>query len=443
MCCSLVLCCVLSCLYIVQSHSGSTAQPTCVLQSTCKMAQFTDDQSQLLAGILGAAGFTPETNDPEAIQDCMMVYLRSVGKIEEKGLKQEPGAGVKVKAQVKDGKEDKAGKAVYQPPPRLSTFSGDPTAKADAAFDLWKYEVECLLLEGVHSEETVKQAIRKSLRGNAARVVMREGTDASCQQIIGSLEAIYGLVETGDHLMAEFFSVTQDKDEDVSSWSIRLSGLLETASEQGPFIEPDKRANMLRDRFWSGLKQHLKDGSRHKHDAGVPLRELRDVVRRLEREYELRDSHDRKTTGKAQAKMAVKGDVGQTSQGADEIGELRGMMNRLCNQVGELQKQLNASTSGASGKSNSDKQGFQKKQGSHAGAGKKGQTTDGEGASGTSKNKEWNCYRCGGRGHVQRECPTAKRNPVCWDCGVEGHTKWNCPQSLNEEKPLSTGGQQV
>ena len=437
MCCLLVLFYVLFGLGLVQSYSGSAAQSTdtCVLQPTFKMAKFSGDQATKLAESFGAVGLTPAMKTPEQIQTWMMGYLESVGKLPvQEEHQHQPDPVVK--------KEETTGKGVYQPPPRLSTFSGDPTAKGDAQFDLWKYEVDCLLREAVHSEETVKQAMRKALKGNAARIVMRKGTDATCQQILSSLETVYGLVETGENLLAEFYAARQDKTEDVASWSCKIEDLLERATERGHVAERDK-ADMLKTKFWTGLRQNLKDGSRHKYDTDLSFDELRVVVRRLEREYDSRDSQDRdgKTAGKAQAKMAVTSDESQQG-GADAFTELKGMVHKLSNQVSAMQKQMNASKPGASGKSAS---GFQKKGGNYteADSDKTGQAAKTQGTSGSSakKRQDIKCYRCEGMGHIQRDCPT-KRTPVCWDCGEEGHTKWNCPaKSLNEETPLSKGGQ--
>lgn len=433
------------CFVFVRSYDGSTAPCVC-LQSTLTMAQFTGDQAKQLADTLGAAGLTPEMATPEGIEAWMLTYLESQGKLGVKQVKEEPKVNVtKGQPGAKDDKEGSTVKAVYQPPPRLSTFSGDPTAKGDAQFDLWMYEVECLLREGVHSQETVKQAMRKALKGNAARIVMRKGTDATCQEILSCLETVYGLVETGENLLAEFYAARQTKDEDAASWSCRLEDLLERATEKGHIPEKDK-AGMLKTKFWTGLQQNLKDGSRHKYDTDISFDELRVVVRRLEREYDIRGTQDRdgKTSGKAQAKMAVSGNVDPHSQEGDGLGELKAMVNKLSNQMAAMQKQLNA-TKPSSGKSNLDKSGFQKG-GNNASAGsqKKGQTASGQEATGTStkRSQDWKCYRCEGRGHIARDCPS-KRVPVCWDCGVEGHTKWNCPQSLNADKPLSKGGQQV
>ena len=56
--------------------------------------------------------------------------------------------------------------------PRISVFTGENT-KGELSFDLWKYEVKCLLMDKTYSPDIIASAIKKSLRREASRVVMR------------------------------------------------------------------------------------------------------------------------------------------------------------------------------------------------------------------------------------------------------------------------------
>lgn len=69
------------------------------------------------------------------------------------GLQPEPQSGTKQKSVSEAG--------YLKPQPRISIFSGD--RKSDVSYDLWKYEVTCLMKES-KSEETVLQTIRRSVR---------------------------------------------------------------------------------------------------------------------------------------------------------------------------------------------------------------------------------------------------------------------------------------
>ena len=69
--------------------------------------------------------------------------------------------------------------------PKLSPFSGDEIrSKNVASYEEWKYEVDCLMQDGSYNESQLGQAIRKSLRSQAKRVVMPLGAAATASEIM-------------------------------------------------------------------------------------------------------------------------------------------------------------------------------------------------------------------------------------------------------------------
>ena len=61
--------------------------------------------------------------------------------------------------------------------PKFSPFSGeDPKPKAEATYEEWRYEVNCTRESGDYSESMIAQAIRKSLRNPAKKVLLPLGT---------------------------------------------------------------------------------------------------------------------------------------------------------------------------------------------------------------------------------------------------------------------------
>jgi hypothetical protein len=70
----------------------------------------------------------------------------------------------------------------------------------DCAFDLWRYEINCLIRNGVYPEHILLESIRKSLKGKAHTVLLHLGEDASVQDILSELEGIYGNVSSGEKL---------------------------------------------------------------------------------------------------------------------------------------------------------------------------------------------------------------------------------------------------
>ena len=84
-------------------------------------------------------------------------------------------------------------------PPRIPTFSGDDS-KADISYDQWRYEVRCLLTEGSHSEKLILQALRRSVRGTAAAVLLHMGEGATVETILKKFDVIFGNILTTEQL---------------------------------------------------------------------------------------------------------------------------------------------------------------------------------------------------------------------------------------------------
>jgi len=82
------------------------------------MSDFSPAEATQLVETFKALDVKPKADTPEDLQAWMLNYLTSQGKVpkQEQGAKILPGF------------------------PRIATFSGDPAAKGDTTFDLWKYE---------------------------------------------------------------------------------------------------------------------------------------------------------------------------------------------------------------------------------------------------------------------------------------------------------------
>ena len=91
--------------------------------------------------------------------------------------------------------------------PKITYFSGsEPVQKGETSFDIWKYEVNCLKRDNFYAEHVIKQAIRRSLRGQAQRVSVYLGFDATSDDIISKLENTFGNVKSGDSVLQEFYN---------------------------------------------------------------------------------------------------------------------------------------------------------------------------------------------------------------------------------------------
>lgn len=93
----------------------------------------------------------------------------------------------------------------YKQPVQIALFSGGTSY---SAYELWRYEVTCLRKEG-YSKETILNAIRRSLKGEPATVMMRLGPVDNIDEILQKFDSIYGNVLGTDDILAEFYSAKQ------------------------------------------------------------------------------------------------------------------------------------------------------------------------------------------------------------------------------------------
>lgn len=163
--------------------------------------------------------------------------------------------------------------------PDLPTFSGDEKAKTNV-FEVWKYDVHCLIDECIYPMHVIREAIRKSLKGTARGVLLHLGEDASVRDILTELEAVYGNVQTSERLKEQFYSERQRDDETVADYSMRLERLLSRLP--GP-VDKSARNEMLRSRLWSGLRDlELKNVSRYLYESIDDYNALRKELRAIE-----------------------------------------------------------------------------------------------------------------------------------------------------------------
>ena len=275
------------------------------------MAEFTPEETTKLVEALKELGVKPDLSDKNALK----AWMENYGKT--------------------DSGTPASNTLLYSP--KVSVFSGETR---DTSFDLWLYEVECLVKEGSYSPETIKQAVRKSLRGEAAKVAMRLGTSATVEDLTTKLKGIYGTVDLGETLLGQFCDAQQRPGEDVSSWSCRLEDLFDKVKESGQ-VKTDAMPDLLRSRFWGGLKQPLKDASGHLFQSITDYDKLRIEMRRIEkRDMGKNNTKDAKSKGKEQCHSAV---PTQENRGESntEVAELKSMFHTLSTQVSKLQAAAN------------------------------------------------------------------------------------------------------
>ena len=180
--------------------------------------------------------------------------------------------------------------------PRLPPFSGE-SLRGDCEFDVWKYDLTCLLHSGAYPQHLLLEAIRNSLKGRARSVLLHLGELANVYDILAELEALYGNVSTKEKLKEQFYMATQQANETVADYSLRLEQLLHHSSLQ---FDSETKNEMLRNRLWSGLRdRELKNSARYKFESLRCFNTLRKELRKIEQEMESSDKgHRRKAEGR-------------------------------------------------------------------------------------------------------------------------------------------------
>ena len=118
----------------------------------------TPEQYKSLIDTLTNLNIVPKADTKEDFESWMKAYMEEHGLVGT--LKVDSGPPVHpVKSETTEHHE----KLAYIHPPRLSVFSGT-SGKGETSFDLWFYEVKCLLQEKTHTRELIAQIGRASCR---------------------------------------------------------------------------------------------------------------------------------------------------------------------------------------------------------------------------------------------------------------------------------------
>jgi hypothetical protein len=171
--------------------------------------------------------------------------------------------------------------SLYQAP-KVSFFSGE-SHKGDVSFEIWKAEVISLRSAG-YSSASIMYAIRRSIKGRAADLVLSMGIHATLDMVLDKFQRIFGTVSTPELLLEQYYSSRQLPNETVAEWACRLEEILHKLEERGcPVV--GQSISMLRSKFWSGLRDiNVKNALRHMYDSHVPYVDLLVAARRAEHE---------------------------------------------------------------------------------------------------------------------------------------------------------------
>ena len=139
--------------------------------------------------------------------------------------------------------------------PQIPFFSGEDQ-KGDVSFEVWKFELNCLIRECIYPNYLILQAIRKSFRGKLMDNLLTLGENASPSDILNKLESIYGICSSKEVLLQQFYLVSQFEHKSIADYSVRIENLLHRATLGRP-IDASVQNEMLCAKLWNGLKDPL------------------------------------------------------------------------------------------------------------------------------------------------------------------------------------------
>ena len=331
---------------------------------------FTEEEKQKLVEAYQQLHIKPKADTKDDLVTWMRQYVTSLG---------DPTSDVGAKVAAQDNKmkvtESGATNMVTQKEilPRIPIFSGSTPLKSDhVPFEVWHYELQCLVKQKRFSDQAILNAARLSLRGDASKVAVRLGTDATISELIEKMRYLFGTIDSGEELLARFYAAVQTENETVVQWSFRLEDLMEPAIQAGLFTR-DSAKEAMRSKFWSGLKHPLRELSNHKYDQIKDYEHLLVEVRKLEKSLNLDDS--KSTKQKPAARTNLHHTDSQPDQGASS-NATHGEGLTMVQQMKALQAQVTEMAT----------------QFGHFKASQQHQQ------------RKTQCWRCGKYGHVQSRC---------------------------------------
>ena len=281
--------------------------------------------------------------------------------------------------------------------PDLPTFSGElPTPKGEVEFDNWIFRIK--MLQQTYVDSVIRNAVVSSVRGIAKTVVRAVGYDAELAQMISHLEDRFGLGETNDTLLLEFYQMVQGPHEKIQDFGSKLECKFKILQERFP----GRYATVqLKDRFFSGMHDKMCDSMRYLYDQDdCSFSKLLKASMMAEAESQARHT--------VKAKAATVVEV-PTNPHDSELTSIQSQLDSMAKILKSAQ--FSKKNRGRNGK----KEGGAKSAEVKPQPKSKGPATSAAGPF-TGGKPPVQCYGCRGWGHYKRNCPN--REPI------QGGVEW-------------------
>ena len=141
----------------------------------------------------------------------------------------------------------------------------EPVPNNELTFDQWMVDVQSY--QANVPDHILLPAIYKSIIGKAQLAVITLGPSYTVEDVIKCLAREYEGVASSDIVFKEFYQLKQERGEKVQVFSIRLRDALANLSSRFPERVPrEDHEQMLRDRFFYGIKTEMRNSIRHLYD---------------------------------------------------------------------------------------------------------------------------------------------------------------------------------
>ena len=278
--------------------------------------------------------------------------------------------------------------SIFAKMPPLPTFSGTlPVLKGEGSYEQFMFQIRGF--KNSYPEEAMKNGIIGSVTDAARDYLDFIGFDKDLDVIIRALERRYGKGQTTDRIQQEFYQLSQEQGETIHQFAGRIELKYKKLIELYPGRYTEE---MLKERLFYGMTQHLRNSMRYLYkQPTTAYDELLQSAKEAESEW---------MDNKLRVKSTLVEDPGKK-----EREELKERLERLTEsmKVANLQTQRREvkKPSPRSPKLESPRNTVPNSPRSRGPA-----ITSAGHFQGCQRPLQ--CYKCGGWGHVQRECPTSE-----------------------------------